>query len=164
MGGFSYTSNQVLQTLPLNQSMHCQPAYFNGGSTELIYVWAENDVLRTLQLKRSNSSLSTTTFTSSAAGPSGGCGADLSTSSNGTVSGSGILWASYASSGDAGNTVSPGILRAFDASNVNHELWNSNQNIADYVGNYAKFSSPTIADGHVYLATFSNQVVVYGLK
>jgi len=60
--------------------------------------------------------------------------------------------------------VSPGILRAFDASNVTKELWNNNQSPNDNAGKYAKFSSPTIANGHVYLPTFSNQVVVYGIK
>ena len=30
-------------------------------------------------------------------------------------------------------------------------------------GNYAKFNCPTIANGKVYLATFSNKLVVYGL-
>ncbi|MGZ3820209.1 MAG: hypothetical protein ACXVB6_06435, partial [Mucilaginibacter sp.] len=59
---------------------------------------------------------------------------------------------------------SPGILRAFDASDITKELWNNNQNSADNAGYYAKFSPPTIANGHVYLATFSNKVVVYGAK
>ena len=41
----------------------------------------------------------------------------------------------------------------------------SHQNISrDGAGTYAKFSAPTIANGHVYLPTFSNQVVVYGLR
>jgi len=31
------------------------------------------------------------------------------------------------------------------------------------VGNYAKFAPPTIANGKAYLATFSNQLLVYGL-
>jgi hypothetical protein len=61
--------------------------------------------------------------------------------------------------------VSPGILRAFDANDVTKELWNNRQNVSrDGAGNYAKFSSPTIANGHVYLPTFSNHVVVYGLR
>ena len=34
---------------------------------------------------------------------------------------------------------------------------------SDAVGNYAKFSCPTIANGKVYLATFSNKLMVYGL-
>jgi hypothetical protein len=33
----------------------------------------------------------------------------------------------------------------------------------DNPGNYAKFNCPTIANGKVYLGTFSNQLVVYGL-
>ncbi len=101
---------------------------------------------------------------SSVAGPSGGNGAMLCVSSNGDFQGTGILWASYAASGDANQQTRPGILRAFDAEDVTKELWNNNADPNDAAGNYAKFSSPTIANGHVYLATFSNQLVVYGLK
>ena len=82
----------------------------------------------------------------------------------GITSGTGILWAFYPSSGDAESFVSPGILRAFDADDVNKQLWNSQQSSRDVAGNYAKFASPTIANGHVYLPTFSNRVVVYGLR
>ena len=31
------------------------------------------------------------------------------------------------------------------------------------LGNFAKFTPPTVANGRVYMATFSNQLVVYGL-
>ena len=31
------------------------------------------------------------------------------------------------------------------------------------VGNFAKFCPPTVANGKVYLATFSNRLNVYGL-
>jgi hypothetical protein len=89
----------------------------------------------------------------------------LSVSSNGSQDGTGILWASYASSGDAEHAVSPGILRAFDANDISKELWNNQQNAPrDGAGNYAKFAAPTIANGHVYLPTFSNKVIVYGLQ
>jgi len=60
--------------------------------------------------------------------------------------------------------VSPGILRAFDANDITKELWNNQLNPRDGGGNYAKFAAPTIANGHVYLPTFSNHVVVYGLR
>jgi hypothetical protein len=33
----------------------------------------------------------------------------------------------------------------------------------DGAGLYAKFAPPTIANGRVYLPTFSNKVIVYGL-
>ena len=58
----------------------------------------------------------------------------------------------------------PGILRAYNAQNVTNELWNSEQLSArDTVGNFAKFVPPTVANGKVYLATFSNRLNVYGL-
>jgi hypothetical protein len=101
---------------------------------------------------------------SSAAGPTGQSGAVLSVSSNSSQDGTGILWASYASSGDAEHTVSPGILRAFDANDISKELWNNQQKPRDASGYYAKFAAPTIANGHVYLPTFTNRVVVYGLQ
>jgi outer membrane protein assembly factor BamB len=57
----------------------------------------------------------------------------------------------------------PGILYALDAANLTTELWNSQMNASrDSVGNYAKFVPPTVANGRVYLSTFSNQLLVYG--
>ena len=164
MGDYSSGVNAIQQTIPLSTSFHCQPAYYRGSKNEFAYVWSENDQLRALSFNRGSNTFATNQIVSTENGPVGGCGADLSVSSNGTVDGTGIVWAAYAVSGDAANAVSPGILRAFDANDITKELWNSKQSTSDYVGNYAKFSSPTIANGKVYLATFSNQVVVYGLK
>jgi hypothetical protein len=91
-------------------------------------------------------------------------GAMLSVSSHGVRPGTGILWASLPKSGDASHDVVAGILRAFDAADVTHELWNSEQNPGrDSVGNFAKFCPPTIADGKVFLGTFSRELRVYGL-
>jgi hypothetical protein len=166
MGGFQSSSNQVQQVVPLgsNANMHCQAAYYKGSAKEFVYVWSENDPLRAIQFDRASNLLGTQAV-SSAAGPTGQSGAVLSVSSNGSQDGTGILWASYASSGDAEHDVSPGILRAFDANDIRRELWNNQQSASrDAAGNYAKFSSPTIANGHVYLPTFSNKVVVYGLQ
>ena len=43
-------------------------------------------------------------------------------------------------------------------------LWSSEQNKArDAVGNFAKFCPPVVADGRVFLASFSNKLQVYGL-
>ncbi len=168
MGGYLPSANQVQQVVPLGASanMHCQTAYYKGSSKEFIYIWSENDPLRAIPFDRASNLLdpqSQVVF--SGVGPTGQSGAVLSVSSNGSKDGTGILWASYAFSGDAEHNVSPGILRAFDANDVTKELWNNRQNVSrDGAGNYAKFSSPTIANGHVYLPTFSNRVVVYGLR
>jgi hypothetical protein len=51
-----------------------------------------------------------------------------------------------------------------NAQNVSQELWNSEQVSArDSIGNFAKFVPPTVANGKVYMATFSNKLNVYGL-
>ena len=58
----------------------------------------------------------------------------------------------------------PGVLEAFSADNVTGLLWSSNQNKRhDNVGRFAKYVCPTVANGKVYMATFSNQLAVYGL-
>jgi hypothetical protein len=88
----------------------------------------------------------------------------LSLSANGNQAGTAIVWAAAAYQGDANQKIVHGIVRAFDATNLSNELWNSRQVPGrDDVGTYAKFCPPTIANGKVYVATFSNRLVVYGL-
>jgi hypothetical protein len=167
MGGWASSSNQVQQVFPLSSSanMHCQATYYKGSTKEFVYVWAENDPLRAIPFNRGSNLLDQTGEITVAGGPTGQSGAVLSVSSNGSKDSTGILWASYAISGDAESYVSVGILRAFDANDVTRELWNNHQNLSrDAAGLYAKFAAPTVADGHVYLPTFSNKVVVYGLQ
>ena len=56
------------------------------------------------------------------------------------------------------------MLRAIDAGNLSRELWNSTLHPNDNLGLLAKFTPPTVANGKVYMATFSNKVCVFGLK
>jgi IPT/TIG domain-containing protein len=92
-------------------------------------------------------------------------GGILTLSANGSTAGTGVLWATVVTSGDAENNPPvPGELYAFDATDVATELWSSNTNATrDSFGNYAKFVPPLVANGKVYLATWSSQVAVYGL-
>src|SRR6266481_5065852 len=122
MGGFQPASNQVQQVVSLGSSsnMHCQASYYQGSSKEFMYVWSENDVLRAIPFDRGTNTLDRTAeidFPGSG-GPTGQSGAVLSVSSNGTTDSTGILWASYPSSGDAESFTVPGILRAFDANDI----------------------------------------------
>jgi hypothetical protein len=64
----------------------------------------------------------------------------------------------------------PGILHAYDATDIRRELWNSLEVPArDDCGEYSKMAPPSIANGKVYLASFgpedtgSGQFCVYGL-
>ena len=76
-----------------------------------------------------------------------------------------MIWATMVTSGSIGdNPPAPGALYAFDAGNLGNELWDTTQNPArDGFGDIGKFVPPMVANGKVYLATWSNQVVVYGL-
>lgn len=56
-----------------------------------------------------------------------------------------------------------GGLRAIDASTLK-ELWNSDLDNRDRLPAVAKFTPVTVANGKVYVPTFSNKLVVYGLK
>jgi hypothetical protein len=57
----------------------------------------------------------------------------------------------------------PAVLRAYDASNVARQLYNSEQNSArDRVGLTLRFTIPTVANGRVYVNA-KRRIDVYGL-
>jgi hypothetical protein len=93
-------------------------------------------------------------------------GGTLTLSANGGLSDSGVIWATIARSGDAeNNPPAPGELLAYNAAKLSDVLWTSQQDATDDgLGEYAKFAPPTVANGRVYAASWSKQVVVYGLK
>jgi hypothetical protein len=91
----------------------------------------------------------------------------LSLSANGNKDG--ILWAAIHATGDSWHESRPGILHAYDADDIRHELWNSlDIPSRDDCGEYSKMAPPTVANGRVYLASFgtenvgSGQFCVYG--
>lgn len=165
MGGLGGTINNNLQTLKLGGPLHSSFSYYKGSANEFIYSWPEQQPLSAISFNRASGLLSTTPVLNSILqSPAGFHGTFLSVSSNGAIDNTGILWVSHAIAPcNAGNTSCPGILRAVDANDISNELWNSNMLSSDAVGSFAKFSSPTIANGKVYLATFSNKLMVYGL-
>jgi hypothetical protein len=129
-----------------------------------LYLWGRNDALKAFAFNGTTfntTPVSKTTFTI----PDGYSNEPaVSISAQGTAPGTAILWAAYSANGIADGTANPGILRAFDASDLTHELWNSNQDSGrDYSGSWAKWCPPTIVNGKVYLATFDNVLNVYGL-
>ena len=95
-----------------------------------------------------------TTTTTAATGFSG-----MAVSANGGQPASGILW--QVTSDQYGSNA--GTLHAFNASDLSVELWNSDTASGDTLGTFPKFVSPTVANGRVYVPTFSGSVAVYGL-
>jgi len=74
-----------------------------------------------------------------------------------------ILWVASTKEWDEGQIDRHAILHAYDATDITHELYNSEQNSArDRANNTVRFAIPTIADGRVYLGT-RHHLDVYGL-
>ena len=167
LGEFSATTNNNVQNFQGTTGVVFMgaPIYWNSPNNgPVIYIWSGNDFLKAYQLV--NGTFLTTPISQSSIPEALGYSnsVPLSLSANGNQAGTGIVWGSGAFSGNANQTTVTGILRAFDATDLTNELWDSKQNAArDDVGSYAKLSPPTIANGRVYLATFSNQLLVYGL-
>ena len=90
-------------------------------------------------------------------------GANLAVSSNGNDPDSAIVWAAI----PVGNTswLRPGRLTAYAASSTGifRKLWSDQESANSPEHAWAKFSQPLVANGRVYLPTFSGQVLVFGL-
>ena len=142
--------------------LHGAPVYLDGVNGPTIYYWPEYERLKAHRYDPLAKQLLTTPVATSAMYvPPGMPGAALSISANGKQDG--IVWAAHPYDDDAIHKIVPGIIRAFDARDLT-EIWNSKMvPERDDIGLFAKFTPPTIANGKVYVASFSNEVSVYGI-
>jgi hypothetical protein len=154
MGHYNPSSNQNLQTLvnifpngtpePGNSSA---PVYFNG----YVYFSPISDAIKAFQLTNGVLSTAPTAQSSEVYSYPGG---SMAISANGNTNG--ILWVVQR------NGFATGILRAYDATNLSNELYNTNQSSRDTLDVAAKFSIPLVVSGKVFVASQS-QLTVYGL-
>jgi hypothetical protein len=133
---------------------------------DLLYLWGQRDQARVYKLE--GNKIDETPVMIRPEINQGHPGAMLSLSANGDEDG--ILWAAIHASGDSWHESRPGVLHAYDADDISHELWNSLENPKrDDCNNYSKMAPPTVANGKVYLASFgkenigTGQLCVYGL-
>lgn len=128
----------------------------------MLYVWPERD--RVKAFAYNNGKFITKPV---AVGPEAGHGmpgAMLSISADHMQNG--ILWAALPLHDDAWIRIVRGSLRAFKASpdgTTLTQLWTSYCAEPDDYFDFAKYVPPTVANGKVYLATFSGRLNVYGL-
>lgn len=160
MGGFNGFKDNVVQSFTF-EPVFGGPVWWDSSSASYAYL-VGNDFdgpgpLNQFEFDRESGSFIVTNHFGNVANAFG----ILAVSSDGTNDGTGIIWQSGELQEDPPVT---GILTAYDARNVGTELYSSEYNHArDFPGNYATFSSPTVANGKVYLATFSGRLDVYGL-
>jgi hypothetical protein len=150
MGKFNAGNNsQIWQQLSgaLPGGIWSTPAYFNG----VVYY---GDVSGTLKAFTISSAKLVATPQSQSATQFAYPGTAPSVSANGTSNA--IVWAH--------ENTNPAVLHAYDAGNVAHEIYNSNQAAAgrDHFGAGNKYITPTVADGKVFVGTTTG-VAVFGL-
>jgi hypothetical protein len=145
------------ETISVNEirggPVYWQRSTANGGP--LLYNWGVSDWVKAYAFNGTKIGAAPSSQGSSAQIWPGGI---LALSANSDTPGSGVLWATVATSGDAGdNPPVPGALYAFGANSVSNQLWNSTMNSArDNFGLFAKFVPPLVVNGKVYVATSSN--------
>jgi hypothetical protein len=149
MGKFSPSANNNYQTLngALTGGIWSTPAYFNN----TVYYGSVSGNLKAFAI---SSAKLIATPASQSATQFGYPGTAPSVSANGTANG--IVWAH--------ENTNPAVLHAYEATNLAHEIYNSNQATAnrDHFGVGNKYITPTIADGKVFVGT-TNSVAVFGL-
>ncbi|SAK99361.1 PQQ enzyme repeat protein [Caballeronia fortuita] len=148
MGKFDSNADHIYQELvgQIRGPMFGAPAYFNN----TVYFGSVNDTIKAFTV--SNAALSATP-SSQTPNAFGFPGATPSVSANGASNG--IVWAA--------ENGSIGVLRAYDAANLAHELYSSvDAGARDQFGPGNKFITPMIANGKVYVGTTSG-VAVFGL-
>ena len=149
MGKFNSSGNSVYQELggALSGQEFGMPAYWNN----TVYYGGVSDSIRAYPITQAKLATSPSSKT---AHQFPYPGTTPSVSSNGTSNG--ILWAI--------DNSSPAVLYAYDATNLAHELYDSNQAAGgrDQFGPGNKYITPMIVNGKVYVGT-TNGVAVFGL-
>jgi len=168
MGGLTYNGKDTncLESFRLSgDQIHGGMVWWDCPAGSFGYMWPASTYLQQYKFDRTTNRFILPAFAKSATpAPGGQPGGFLAISADGNQAGSGVLWAVHQLIGDANHTVQPGFLHAYDAQDINRELWNSEQIPSrDHVISFAKFVPPTVANGRVYLSTFSGQMDVYGL-
>jgi hypothetical protein len=144
-----------------NCGQHLSTAYWANRFHPYLFVWDKGDILRAWPFDQAFRRFRTNDST---VGPvqvndTGG----IVVTSDGSKPRTGIVWAYTASQSPFTEAV-PGTLRAFDATDVTKEIYNSDQNATrDATGDFVKFLSPVIANGRVYVGNQSGTMEVYGL-
>jgi cytochrome c553 len=131
-----------------------------------IYLWGQDDALHAYAFNEGQFDPKPVGISAKTSAYPGGI---LAISANGDHDG--ILWANAALTAHGTSHINgPGVLRAYDAADVTHELWDSNLNPdRDTLGRVSKNAPPTVVNGKVYLASFGTLPVgtgalyVYGL-
>jgi hypothetical protein len=161
LGGLTLNDAGVQQRVNLKSGrVLAGPSYWAGPHGAVLFDWNEAGVPEMLRFK--GNLLNTASIIKGTVASHGSPGGALTVSSEGTKSGTGILWATVGKNRSADHGNAEGVLHAFNAETL-EEIWNSERNEGrDHLGTLVKFVPPLVADGKVYVPTYDNAINVYG--
>jgi hypothetical protein len=162
--------------------LHGSPVYWDGGAGPMLFVWGENESLRAWKIDSATGRVSFVGKGADVAsaqlalqpnGLGGMPGGMVTVSSNGKIPNTGVVWTTAPIDGDANHDVVKGIVRAYDATELDATpidpttprlklLWDSNR--AGVTFNYSKFCPPVVADGRLLVTTYDGRVDMYLLS
>ncbi|MFZ0820012.1 MAG: IPT/TIG domain-containing protein [Candidatus Acidiferrales bacterium] len=151
LGGFNASNNNAaVQVFPAAANMIMStPVFWNN----TLYIAPARTPLQAYAFNAATGQFTTVAGTQSATS-FGSRGATASLSAQGTTNG--IVWLIDPTVSSAAT------LRAYNASNLTTELWDSSMVASDQAGVFVEFTVPTVANGKVYIGT-ATEIDVYGL-
>jgi hypothetical protein len=150
LGGNNSTDSGAVQIFNAGNGIFATPAFWQNN----LYLAGVNGHVKAFAFDGTTGKFTTAPSSQSPTG-FGFPGSTPSVSAQGTSNG--IVWATERVSG------SSSVLHAYDATNLNNELWNSNSGSGNQAGQSVKFTVPTVANGKVYVGT-AGEISVYGLS
>jgi hypothetical protein len=146
--------DRIVQELPAGTigGLFSNVTYWSAASgQQYVYFSGTRDKLKAFSWDNSSRRIATVPSSKSPE-TFGATGSNPTISSNNGATGTGILW----------TTDPAGILRAYDATDLNKELYNSNQDDArDGLASHVKYTAPTVANGEVFVG-LSNGLAIFG--
>ena len=142
--------SHAVQTIAVGKGVFGSMTYWN----HYLYVLSDSDALRQFSVQDGKLS-----FKAASGNTFPGVSATPIVSANGPKDG--VVWVLRSKVWNAGDRAA--VLYAYDAANVAHELYDSEQNAGrDRAGLALRFNIPMVVNGHVYVGT-KREVDVYGL-
>lgn len=150
LGQYQSGKDDVIQTIQV-EGAYGAAAYWNGH----VYFTDDSHTTRDFAIENGQLSLKATTS------KLGASAATPAVSADGTENA--IVWVVATKEWDQSFKEKPAVLHAYEAKNITHEIYNSEQRSErDRARMTVRFAIPTVADGHILLGT-RGRLDVYGL-
>jgi hypothetical protein len=152
LGGYSSGADAIVQEWPTGVSQFSDPVFYNN----ILYEWGRQAPAVAYQFN--GSSFNAAPLMTGADYTTFGYSNEpaMAISADGNTPGTAILWASQSVSGQSNGLSYQGVFSAYDASTLNR-IWSSEDNHSrDDLGGWAKWATPTVANGKVYIPSFGN--------